>query len=191
MQVNTFGKDLRGDDDIVIILLYLTSFLTIVGIKVLTDGFLHFIAVPCCNLQYTIPFGFCHTLDGVNGVDSLREYNQLLRYVLIFIKEFVLQIILENIEFGILGILRPTVAKLRDKVVVSTEQVNIIRLHVTDGVLHVALVFVASVFVKFGNLGTNIIKTLLVADRTLALLLLCFAVEFCINVNLWTDEDIV
>ena len=90
MQVNTFGKNLRGDDDIVIILLNLTRLLAIVGIKVLTDGLLHFVAVSCCNLQYTVAFGFCHTLDGVNGVDSLREYNQLLRYVLIFVKEYML-----------------------------------------------------------------------------------------------------
>ena len=190
MQVDTFGKYLCGNDDVEIVLLHLTRFLSIVGIKVLADGLFHLVTIASCNLQHAIAFSFCYTFDGINSVNSLGEDNKFLWNILLRVKEYILQVFLEDIKFWVFSVLCPTVTEFGDKVVVGTQQVDVFRLHVAGGILHIALVVVASVLIEFGNLCAYILKTFLVADRTSSFLFFCLTVKLCIDVYLRAYEDI-
>ena len=109
MQIDTFGKHIRGNHDVEFIRL-----LGIVGIKALAENILPIGTIAGTDIQNVVTMQTILQLlrQIIHGIYALREDNQFACRIYLFIKEFMFQLIDKQFQLRVFAYLIPFFAKL-------------------------------------------------------------------------------
>ena len=124
MEVHTFCQDLCCNDNIVVILP--NTF--VIGIEIFLNRVFHLITIGSSNDKCLIPLCLYRSRKRLYCVYSFREDNQFSRGILLWIKQFWLDILFECIKFRVLWVFRPSIIEIRNESEVFF-QLDIVRLY--------------------------------------------------------------
>ena len=187
MEVHTFCQDLCCNDNIVVILP--NTF--VIGIEIFLNRVFHLITIGSSNDKCLITLCLYRSRKRLYCVYSFREDNQFSRGILLWIKQFWLDILFECIKFRVLWVFRPSIIEIRNESKVFFQLDIVFLLEVFAVIFCILSLLVTPLFRQFCYLGSDFFYTIIKRNTSTTFQCFGFIVKFFVHVNLRTNENCV
>ena len=187
VEVHTFSQDLCCNDNIVVIL----PDTFVIGIEIFLNRMFHLITIGSSNDKCLIALCLYRSRKRLYRVYSFREDNQFSRGILLWIKQFWLDVLFESIKFRVLWVFRPSIIEIRNESEVFFQLDIVFLLEVFAVIFCILSLLVTPLFRQFCYLGSDVFYTIIKRNTFTTFQCFGFIVKFFVHVNLRTNENCV